>query len=95
MSILLNLLKRSQACKPDLIVVIAFGQKISKQLISNSRTWSNKCTFIAAAKYRGAAPINWAVIDGENVTGVSIITLAEKMDAGDILAQAQTEIGVR
>jgi methionyl-tRNA formyltransferase len=43
-------------------------------------------------KYRGAAPINWAIINGETKTGISIITLAEKMDAGSILAQSQTDI---
>ena len=44
-------------------------------------------------KYRGAAPVNWAVINGESQTGISIITLAEKMDAGKILAQTKTCIG--
>ena len=43
-------------------------------------------------KYRGAAPINWAIINGETITGVTIITLAEKMDAGQILSMEQTEI---
>jgi methionyl-tRNA formyltransferase len=43
-------------------------------------------------KYRGAAPINWAIMNGEKQTGISIITVGEKMDAGDIIAQAVTDI---
>jgi len=43
-------------------------------------------------KYRGAAPINWAIINGETTTGISIITLAERMDAGQVLSQAHTDI---
>ena len=43
-------------------------------------------------KYRGAAPINWAIINGETETGISIITLADKMDAGEIIAQSKTQI---
>jgi methionyl-tRNA formyltransferase len=82
------------ACKPDLIVVIAFGQKISNLLIEKAAHRAINVHSSLLPKYRGAAPINWAVINGENVTGVSIITLAEKMDAGDILAQAQTQINL-
>jgi methionyl-tRNA formyltransferase len=44
-------------------------------------------------KYRGAAPINWAIVNGERETGVSIFRLVKKMDAGDIVAQASTLIG--
>src|ERR1051326_1316404 len=44
-------------------------------------------------KYRGAAPINWAIIRGEKVTGNSVIRLAERMDAGAILGQSPVEIG--
>ncbi len=45
-------------------------------------------------KYRGAAPINWAIIRGEKETGLSIITLADRMDAGDVLGQLSTDIDV-
>ncbi len=78
---------------PDLIVVIAFGQKISKQLTELPPNGSINVHSSLLPKYRGAAPINWAIIEGEKQTGISIITLAEKMDAGDILAQAAIDIG--
>ncbi|MGA2172715.1 MAG: methionyl-tRNA formyltransferase [Sedimentisphaerales bacterium] len=78
--------------KPDILVVIAFGQKISKQVIEIAPKGAINVHASLLPKYRGAAPINWAIINGETETGVSIITVAEKMDAGDVLAQAATEI---
>ncbi len=77
---------------PDLIVVIAFGQKIGSRLISLPPKGAINVHASLLPKYRGAAPINWAIINGETETGISIISLAEKMDAGDILAQAKTDI---
>ena len=79
--------------EPDLIVVIAFGQKIGNELINLPPRGAINVHASLLPKYRGAAPINWAIINGETKTGISIITLAEKMDAGNILAQSQTDIG--
>jgi methionyl-tRNA formyltransferase len=78
--------------EPDLIVVIAFGQKIGNELINLPPKGSINVHASLLPKYRGAAPINWAIINGEFTTGISIITLSEKMDAGQILAQSQTDI---
>ena len=78
--------------KPDLIVVIAFGQKIGNELINLPPKGAVNVHASLLPKYRGAAPINWAIINGETKTGISIITLAEKMDAGQILAQSKTNI---
>jgi methionyl-tRNA formyltransferase len=78
--------------KPDLIVVIAFGQKIGNDLINLPPKGAINVHASLLPKYRGAAPINWAIINGETVTGITIITLAEKMDAGQILSMEQTEI---
>jgi len=78
--------------EPDLIVVIAFGQKIGNQLINLPPKSAINVHASLLPKYRGAAPINWAIINGETETGISIITLAEKMDAGQILAQQITKI---
>jgi methionyl-tRNA formyltransferase len=78
--------------EPDLIVVIAFGQKIGHELINLPPKGSINVHASLLPKYRGAAPVNWAIINGETTTGISIITLAEKMDAGKILAQSQTDI---
>jgi len=78
--------------KPDLIVVVAFGQKISNALINLPPKGAINIHASLLPKYRGAAPINWAIINGEVETGISIITLVEKMDAGQILAQEKTQI---
>ncbi len=78
---------------PDVIVVIAFGQFLSKRLLAVPR-WG--CINLHASllpKYRGAAPIQWALINGERVTGLTTFLLNEEMDAGDILLQRSIEIG--
>lgn len=79
--------------KPDLIVVIAFGQKIGREVVDIAPKGAINVHASLLPKYRGAAPINWAIVDGEKETGVTIITVAERMDAGEILAQVGTEIG--
>jgi methionyl-tRNA formyltransferase len=78
--------------KPDLIVVIAFGQKVGSDLINLPPKSAINVHASLLPKYRGAAPINWAIVNGETETGISIITLAEKMDAGFILGQSKTDI---
>lgn len=80
------------AYQPGLIVVIAFGQKIGNQLIQLPAKGAINVHASLLPKYRGAAPINWAIINGEKKTGISIIALAEKMDAGDVPAQVETNI---
>jgi methionyl-tRNA formyltransferase len=80
------------AYNPDLILVIAFGQKVGKELVNLPPKGSINVHASLLPKYRGAAPINWTIVNGETKTGVSIITLADKMDAGKILAQTQMDI---
>ncbi|MHC4215957.1 MAG: methionyl-tRNA formyltransferase, partial [Planctomycetota bacterium] len=79
--------------RPDLILVIAFGQKIGNELIELAPKGMINVHASLVPKYRGAAPLNWAIINGDRQTGISIITVVEKMDAGDIIAQAKTDIG--
>lgn len=74
------------ACGGDLLVVIAFGQKIGQPLIRGHRFGAINIHGSLLPKYRGAAPIHWAMMRGESETGVSLITLAERMDAGAVLA---------
>jgi methionyl-tRNA formyltransferase len=85
--------QRIVACRPDVIVVIAFGQKIGKEVVALPSKGAINVHASLLPKYRGAAPINWAIVRGETHTGNSIITLADKIDAGDILAQVSAEIG--
>jgi methionyl-tRNA formyltransferase len=87
-----QMVQKIDGYKPDLIVVIAFGQKIGNELIKLPPKGAINVHASLLPKYRGAAPINWVIINGETETGISIITLAGKMDAGLILAQAKTEI---
>jgi methionyl-tRNA formyltransferase len=77
----------------DLLVVIAFGQKIAPAVVNHPRLGSVNLHSSRLPKYRGAAPINWAIINGDRSTGNSIIRLAEKMDAGAVLAQSELSIG--
>ena len=76
----------------DLLVVIAFGQKVSQEVVALQKHGAVNVHASLLPKYRGAAPIHWAIMNGETETGVSIITLADKMDAGLILAQDKTPI---
>jgi methionyl-tRNA formyltransferase len=78
--------------KPDISVVIAFGQKIGPEFIKSARFEAINVHASLLPQYRGAAPINWALIDGKTHTGVTIITLADKMDAGFMLGKARVEI---
>ncbi len=77
----------------DLLIVIAFGQKISEAVANFARLGSVNLHASRLPKYRGAAPINWAILKGEAETGNSIIRLAQRMDAGGVLAQSRLEIG--
>ena len=87
-----EIIEKVAGYKPDLIVVIAFGQKVGNDLINLPPKGAINVHASLLPKYRGAAPINWAIINGEIETGISIITLAEKMDAGCILGQTKTDI---
>ncbi len=87
-----EMIERIADYKPDLIVVIAFGQKVGNDLINLPPKSAVNVHASLLPKYRGAAPINWAIINGETETGISIITLAEKMDAGCVLGQSKTDI---
>ncbi len=90
-----EMIRRIAECRPDVLVVIACGQKIGPELIAMPTKLAINVHSSLLPKYRGAAPINWAIIRGESETGVSIITLADRMDAGDILAQSRTPIDVQ
>jgi methionyl-tRNA formyltransferase len=77
----------------DLMVVIAFGQKISDAVTNHPRLGSVNLHASRLPKYRGAAPINWALIEGESETGNSIIRLAQRMDGGAVLGMSRVAIG--
>ena len=80
---------------PDIIVVVAYGQIIPSTIIDLPQHKSVNVHFSLLPKYRGAAPVQWAILSGEEKTGVTIFELNERMDEGDILSQLETDIGPR
>jgi len=78
--------------KPDVIVVVAYGQIIPASIIYLPPYKSLNIHFSILPKYRGAAPVPWAILNGEMFTGVTIFQLNEKIDEGPILTQEQTPI---
>jgi len=88
-----SIIKQVADAKPDLVLVIAFGQKICDKLINLPQKGMINVHGSLLPKYRGAAPVNWAVIKGESQTGITIATVTEQWDAGKILAKAKTSIG--
>jgi methionyl-tRNA formyltransferase len=85
-------LDKIKKIKPDLNVVVAYGQIIPSSIIYLPRYNSLNVHFSLLPKYRGASPIQWALLNGEEKTGITIFELNEKMDEGDILAQEEVNI---
>jgi methionyl-tRNA formyltransferase len=84
--------ERVRALAPDAIVVAAYGKILPKSLLDIPRRGAINVHGSLLPKYRGAAPIQRAILAGEATTGVTIMQMNEKMDAGDILLQEATDI---
>jgi len=80
------------AHKPDVIVVASYGQFLKKNLLAVPRLGTINVHPSLLPKYRGASPIQWALANGDRETGVSVLYVSPKMDAGDILAQERFPI---
>lgn len=78
---------------PELIVVAAYGKILPEDILQTPRYGSINVHSSLLPKYRGAAPINWAILEGEAETGVSIMYMAKELDAGDVILQKSTPIG--
>lgn len=76
----------------DIFVAAAFGQILSKEILDMPRYGCVNIHASLLPKYRGAAPIQWAVINGEDKTGVTIMQMDEGLDTGDIIAQREVLI---
>lgn len=85
-------LEKIKDIDPELNVVVAYGQIIPKSVIDTPKFNSINLHFSLLPKYRGASPVQWAVLNGEQKTGVTIFELNEKMDEGDILAKQEVQI---
>lgn len=77
---------------PDLIVVVAYGKLLPRELIDIPPMGCVNVHASLLPKYRGAAPINWAIAGGEQTTGVTTMFIGEELDAGDVLLSASTPI---
>lgn len=95
-----NSLKNGEAIEiikelnPDLIVVVAYGKILPKEILDYPK---HGCINVHASllpKYRGAAPIQWAVLNGDKETGVTVMQMGEGLDTGDMLLVEKTEIGI-
>ena len=82
-----------ESLAPELIVVAAYGKILPEELLDYPKYGSINVHSSLLPKYRGAAPINWAILNGETETGVSIMYMAKDLDAGDVIRQAVTPIG--
>ena len=81
--------------KPDLLLVVSFGLIIPKWFLEVPSVGAINVHPSLLPKYRGPAPIQWAVRNGEPETGVTIIKMSERMDAGDMLYQERYQIGAK
>ncbi len=78
---------------PDLIVVAAYGRMLTRDLLDIPPLGCINVHASLLPKYRGAAPIQWAIVKGERKTGITIMKMDEGMDTGDILLAQEVEIG--
>lgn len=82
-----------RSLKPDVLVVVAYGRILPEDALSVPTYGAVNVHSSLLPKYRGAAPVQWAVLNGDTVTGVSTMYLAPEMDTGDVIFTVKTEIG--
>lgn len=81
-----------RACSPDMIVVAAFGQILPKDVLDIPRYGCINVHGSLLPKYRGASPMHCAILNGETVTGVTIMRMEEGLDTGDMISSAELDI---
>ena len=79
--------------RPDILAVVAYGRILPDEMLALPKYGAVNVHGSLLPKYRGAAPIQWAVLNGDRVTGVSTMYLAHDMDTGDVIYTEETEIG--
>ena len=83
-----------EALQPELIVVAAYGRILPEEILNAPKYGSINVHSSLLPAYRGAAPINWAILDGLDETGVTIMYMARELDAGDIIHAVKTPIDI-
>ncbi len=84
--------ERLRALAPDVIVVVAYGKILRRNLLELPRLGCVNIHSSLLPRWRGAAPIQWAILGGDTISGVTTMKLVEELDAGDILMQAETQV---
>ena len=86
-------LEQFQSHRADVAVVVAYGRILPATFLNAFSNGAINVHFSLLPKYRGAAPVNWAIVNGETETGVTTMKMDEGLDTGDILLQRSTAIG--
>ena len=86
-------INKIKALKPDVIVVVAYGKILPKELLDIPKFGSINVHGSLLPKLRGAAPIQWSVLNGDKITGITTMFMDEGMDTGDMILQETLEIG--
>lgn len=87
-----ELIEKIKELKPDVIVVVAFGQILSKEILDIPKYGSINVHGSLLPKYRGAAPIQWSIINGDEVTGITTMYMDAGMDTGDMIQKFELNI---
>ncbi len=85
--------ERLCALEPDILVVVAYGRILPERYLTLARYGAINVHASLLPKYRGSAPVQWAVLNGDRTTGVTTMYLAREMDTGDVIYREETEIG--
>ena len=88
----IDFVRKLEALEPDIILVVAYGQILSEKVLNFPKIGCINIHGSLLPKYRGAAPINRAIIDGEKETGITFISMNSKVDDGDMIAKFKIDI---
>jgi len=86
-------IEKIKELKPDIICVVAYGKLLPKEILEIPKFGCINVHASILPKYRGAAPIQWAILNGDQTTGITTMYMDEGMDTGDIILKEEVEIG--
>jgi len=88
-----EIIEKIRELNPEVICVVAYGKILPKEILEIPKLGSINVHGSLLPKYRGAAPIQWAVLNGDKTTGITTMYMDEGMDTGDMLLKEEVEIG--
>ena len=86
-------IEKIKSLNPDIVCVVAYGKILPKELLESPKLGCINVHGSLLPKYRGAAPIQWAVLNGEKTTGITTMYMDEGMDTGDMILKQEVKIG--